>query len=343
MTVGRARKVVDRLNQLAAAKFDRVTSVDSKLFLAVAEHFIAELPLRTHKKSIASDERFIRRNLMDRSRNPFAEKPISEVTVNDVAAMVGSIANRQAHASAIAVLAKLKTIFKWAMVPPRRQSYGISADPTKFLTFRSFGLQRGFRTRFLSDAEILAYLAASDLLGSASHRALARCLILRGLPASKLAGMRWAEVDLDQMIWRSPGVSGEAEHVPLGQGMTKALGELREENSGQRQEFVFGSTRDVAPSPVTLRKLRRTINTLMDVELARNNLKQREEWQWNDLRRSVLTMMSSLDFSYPVCCAAVGLQARGRDHKRVRQLLDAHSEALVELQSEDGPYWTAFH
>ena len=118
MTVEQAQVIAARLNEVAAIKpSHQPEPTASPSFLAVAEDFIAQLPLRRHAKSIASDERFIRNNLMDPCRNPFAEKPASEVRDYDVAALVMSIADRPAPASAMATLTKFKAIFGWAMVP----------------------------------------------------------------------------------------------------------------------------------------------------------------------------------------------------------------------------------
>lgn len=348
MTVEQARVIAARLNEVAAIKpSHQPEPTASPSFLAVAEDFIAQLPLRRHAKSIASDERFIRNNLMDPCRNPFAEKPPSEVRDYDVAALVMSIADRPAPASAMATLTKFKAIFGWAMVPPRRQHYGIDTDPTAHLSRRYLGLRQSYRKRVFTRDEARAYLLAADLLGSASQRVLARSPMLSGLPAGMLAQMQWEELDLDRMIWHDPqGVRG-GNRIVLGRHMAEALSELRDSQTRSPGKFVFGCGAK-APSASSLLELRRTLTRLMGIELAGRDLAGCENWHWLDLRRSVLTMMSYFETNETSLRTITGRRVDIRtmhtplSRGHIGEVLDQHSDALLQLRSATGPYRTEY-
>lgn len=276
-------------------------------FAAVLELHIEQLHLRRHNRSADQDIRFLRRNFLDPSANPFALKPIGQITATDVFNLIMSTRDRPALARKS--LSKIKTLFNWAMHPRRQATFGLAANPVSDLTPRMLDLRARWRDRHFSELEMWAYLAAADRLEKASQRVFCQILVLTGQPAGELALMQWSELNLEEGVWirqrnRYHISVGAAGSTPLSDATVSLLRNLRCSAAASEDPAVFGSD---FTSPRKLTRLRCVIDRRMSDHMQWTGLERpREPWRWTDVRRSVLNMLVEADVSYEIARCAIG-------------------------------------
>jgi integrase len=121
----------------------------------VAEEFIAKKVVKTAKAIGTTQD--IRRELIPR----WGDKPIADVSRQDVIAMAEGIAERapyQAHN----IFGHVRLMFNWAIA---RGTYGLEASPCDRLRPADLIGEKKPRSRVLSDAEIIALWTATEALG----------------------------------------------------------------------------------------------------------------------------------------------------------------------------------
>lgn len=277
-------------------------------FAAVLELHIEQLHLRHRNRSADQDIRFLRRNFLDPSANPFALKPIGQITYTDVLNLIMSTRDRPALARKS--LSKIKTLFNWAMHPHRQATFGLAANPVSDLTARMLDLRARWRDRHFSEPEMRACLAVADRLEKASQRVFCQALVLTGQRAGDLAMMQWSELNLEEGVWIRPRDRyhlsfGVAEGTPLSGATVSLLRSLRCSAAASEDHAVFGSD---CTSPGKLARLRCVVDRRMSDHMREAGLERpREQWRWTDVRRSVLNMLAEADVSYEIARCVIGL------------------------------------
>lgn len=319
-------------------------------FSAVVEDYLKDIPTRKRNRHADQDEREIRRELLERKdkdgkiawANPWAKKPIADVTDADIAELIGAIRDRPAPGMAYNTWGHVKAIFSWAMWPERRQGYGLTNNPTQNLQPKHFKLSKTTRTRVLTDDEIRAYWAAADAtpypLGP-----FFKLLMLTGQRKNEVAGARWPEISHNRGLWTVPPErfkSGEANlsHiVPLSEDAIALLNSL-DRLSG---DCLFSSTNGKKP----INGFSRAKTALDEAMLKALKMADPEaslpEWVLHDVRRTVRTRLSGLRVNSDVAEMVIGHGKKGLQRvydqhtfePEMREALDRWASALKKIVS----------
>lgn len=192
-----------RAARAAAVKLDTgraLAGARAGTFEAVAEKYLS---LHVKKMGLRSEDE-IRRLLgrWDDERRRYAgyvyprwaKRRFTEIRRSDVAELLDEIEGRHGSGVADSVLAVIRGLMNWHQT--RDEDY---VTPIVRGMRRRRPPKRG---RWLDDAEIKALWNACE--GEATFGAICRVLLLTGQRRSKVAGMRWSDVDLDSGEWRIP-------------------------------------------------------------------------------------------------------------------------------------------
>jgi integrase len=146
--------------------------------------------------------------------NRWGARPVTDITMPEVAAAVRAIVARGSPYQAHNALGYIRRLFTWAI---GTGEYGIEVSPVERLRPAELIGKRETRARTLSDLELGRVWDAADGLGH-PYRPVVRMLILTGQRVREVADMTWREVDLDKALWTIPASrmkGGRAHEVPL--------------------------------------------------------------------------------------------------------------------------------
>jgi integrase len=202
---------------------------------------------------------------------------VSDVTLEDVAACLTTIALDRGGATAGQARSYLSRLFAWAM------GEGLCSENPVLGTNKPEGSAQQ-RERVLRNFEIAAIWNAAS--GAGDYDRIIRLLLLTGCRREEIGGLRWDEVDLEKAIIKLPKErckNGHAHIVALTAPALEILGQARQEQ-GTDRIFVFGAggaagfsrwvhgkrgldSRLTGVAPWRLHDLRRTMATGMGEEL----------------------------------------------------------------------------
>jgi integrase len=300
----------------------------SNTFAAVAEDFIkTRLPGQRKARAV---EREIRKYLIP----AWGKRPVTEITEDDVAALIERVRDRPAPYVAYGLLAITRSIFKFA-----RRPYKVATSPCAQLKPRDLELRKEARQRVLDDVELVAYWRATERL-SYPWRPFYQLLVLTGQRKAEVAGIRRSEVELASALWTIPAERFKSEHVhlvPLGQ---EALALLR------RLPVTRGDcllSTDGGRKPIGgFSKAKARLDKLMLEELQRLAVERGADpgevalapFVQHDVRRTVRTRLSQLGVNSDVAELVIGHQLKGLHAVYDRyQYLDERREALARWES----------
>lgn len=339
----RARDVARKLRQRNRKKDDIMAGGPSAgpTFASVAHAYVKAITNRRLNKSVVADQKFVCRNLIDPNVNPFAAKPISQVTEHDVCDLV-TVLKERGPQLAIAGLRKLKTIFHWAMRPDLRDRFRLTSNPTIHLSAGTFGLRTRFSSHILTVRELRVYLNAVDLLPDARERGLALAFALTGLRRSDLLNMRWSDLDLDRKIWkiwkRDRGFA-----LPLSEAMADLLVRLRDSAGPDADAFVFTEGKPA----INMTRLKRRLDAAMEIVGSAMNERPVQPWVFHDIRRTVHTVLSASSVDCNVASLALGRRLwmprvyGGARHyvNAIRVALNYQANELAAIKDGSQPDW----
>ncbi|MNS90360.1 Prophage CP4-57 integrase [compost metagenome] len=251
-------------------------------FKAVAERFI---DLRAKRnRSWQETERLLR-------HGPVAQwggRHIGDIRRADVADLIDGIA-RRSPAIARATFAAVRPLFSWCLerdLITTSPCEGLRAPP-----------RPKSRERVLTDEEIKLAWQGSDSL-SGLFGPLVKLLILTGQRRAEVAGMTWAELDLDAGIWLLPGdrtKNGRDHEVDLSDQALAVIADIPKTGALLFPARGEGAARGFS---ATKRQLNRRVREAGEAEL--DNGEEPEElpdastWRLHDLRRTAATGMAAL-------------------------------------------------
>ena len=215
----------------------------------VLEDFLARhVAVQNRPRTAAETERLLRSKVMPEWKG----RKLTAVKRRDVIDLLDGIVAAGAPVSANRVLAAVRKFFNWCI---ERDLIAVSPcsgvkPPT----------QEQSRSRHLSEDEIRLVWAACGKIGH-PFGPMIRLLLVTGQRLTEVAHMRWAEVDLDEKIWRLPAErvkNGEPHDVPLSPlaiSLLKDLGRMAGEpdyvfTTGQHRKGRDGEA-EVALAPVS--------------------------------------------------------------------------------------------
>ena len=177
-----------------------VASNEDLTFAGVACRYLKQQVERNAARSTYKETaRIIEQDVIPRWGN----RQFASIVRRDVSALVDAKAESGAEVQANRVLARLRTLFGWAVgkdLIERNPCDGLR-PPTR----------EKARDRVLSDAEIIALWSAADEVGW-PFGPLVKLLLLTAQRRDEVATMVWSELDLDQCIWSIPREKTKNDH-----------------------------------------------------------------------------------------------------------------------------------
>jgi integrase len=305
-----ARKWLDLLKRGKDPKAERERAKRAELrkqentFAAVAEEY-----LKRHVKDQRT-ARVVERDIRKELINRWAARPVTDITRDDVVALIEEIADRPAPAMAHLVFAYTRSLFNWAIA---RGQYGLETSPCDRLQPAKHIGPKEPRQRVLTDREIMALWRASEALGY-PFGPVYRLLLLTGARKGEVAGLRGREIDLDKKLWSVPPerFKSKATHlVPLTAPAITIIDALPHFGKG---DHLFSTT--FGEKPISgFSKSKDRLDALMGVELGAV-----PPWRVHDIRRTVRTRLASLQVS-----DLVAEMILGHGRKGLQRVYDQHS------------------
>jgi integrase len=271
----------------------RVAAARSKenTVATVAELFIKRKVAGTRKAQEV--ERDIRGTIIAR----WGTRPISEITRQDVVALIDEIIDRDAPYQAHNVLGYARRLFNWAI---SRDSYGLEHSPCDRLKPKDLIGAKKKRKRTLSDEELRILWRVTKRMPY-PYGPLFQLWMLTGQRSSEVAKASRGEFEPRKALWTIPPerMKGDAPHlVPMPPPVVKIWESLPRFNSG---EFLFSTTFGKKPvsgfSKVKLRVNMRMLSTMRALARMRGADPAKvklDHWVIHDIRRTVRTHLSAL-------------------------------------------------
>lgn len=203
----------------------------------------------------------------------WGERPIREITKQDVVKLIDGLIKRKVPRQANIVFAKVRKLFKWAVGQA-------ILDTSPCADISPKATERGPRARVLTDAEIKAFWIAAGGLGYPFGPAF-RVLLVTGQRLGEVAGMRWSELHplgTERYDWLLPRerTKNQREHaVPLSLLAVDCF--ALDVPTIEGQDLLFTTTGETAISGFSKAKAR--LDEAMGVT----------GWTLHDLRRTVAT------------------------------------------------------
>ncbi len=263
------------------------------------------------------------RRILERDAIPaLGNRPMVAITRGEVVTLLDRTAQRS-PSMARALFAQLRPLFKWAR--DRVIDHNPIADLKGPPPLAS-------RKRKLDHAEIRAFWKATAALDY-PWAPFFQLLLLTGQRREEVAGMRWAEIDLEKGLWRLPSKeeyqpqrtkNGEEHFVDLS---PQALA-IFETLPGSRTGLVFTTTGITPISGFSKPKGR------LDALMARELGGELQPWRNHDLRRTVSTLMGDDLGIDPAVIDRIqnhvtGLKANMRGPYQLQQLRGPRRDALL--------------
>ncbi|MGR9296991.1 tyrosine-type recombinase/integrase [Rhizobium leguminosarum] len=332
-----AREIANRLNRTTASFAPDGAGATTWTFADVAEAYLEWLPSRDRNRSTGSEIKFFRRHILDPAVNRWRDKPIGAVIDDDVATLVYAIRSRGAKTTARNCLAKMRTMFRWAMRPDRRQQFGLRHNPVDNLTPRLLDLKPRPRLRWhLSIRELQAYLTVIDDLPNRRDRALAWMLALTGARLVELTAARWSDIDLDRKLWaRRSYLSDQISRTPISSAVAALLADLRETFAPEPDDFVFGAEAGKRV-PKDRSRMKALVGRRMEEWLVSDGSRPLEPWTWCDMRRTVRIILANLGLDFGPNRSVFGrngISLAYYGESKLRAALDLLAEELDAVRS----------
>ncbi|NEV64148.1 tyrosine-type recombinase/integrase [Thiorhodococcus minor] len=210
-------------------------------FASVRDEFLVKYRGRQNRKPAPRTMAEIKRVLSSDLFADWSERPLAKITRRDVLDVLDILVERDAEVMANRTLAYLSMLFGWAL---HREI--ITTDPTD--NIKKPGTEQS-RERVLELAELRAIWQATEPT-QANHgdlfTGIVRILMLTGQRREEVAGMRWAELNLDARTWTLPAnrTKNKREHlVPLSDPVLEIIQARKTEQEAMRlkTEYVFTS------------------------------------------------------------------------------------------------------
>jgi integrase len=235
----------------------------------------------------------------------WGDKPIAGIAKRDVEALLDTIADRGAEVQANRTLARLRTLFNWAV-----EKDHLTASPVVRMKPR---VKEHPRDRALSDDEIRWFWQACEEIGQ-PFGPLFQLLLLTAQRRDEVGTLEWPEIDLEKRLWsigRHKAKNDRAHDVHLSELAVEIISALPKK---AHVSLVFTTT-DTTPVSgfsrakenldAAMRRARRRSLGLPEndeaylkaLALPRGKKPPEEvaEWILHDLRRTAATGMARLN------------------------------------------------
>lgn len=141
-TLAQARATTRKWDRKRKVGIDPRRPDEEATFPALVEKYLGRAKFKELKQA-AKYEHEIRRELLDKQRNPWLNKAVAEIDDVDVAQLIAAIRDRPAPGQALNILGHTRTIFTFAMMPEHRRMYSLKSHPIAHLNATGFDLECG--------------------------------------------------------------------------------------------------------------------------------------------------------------------------------------------------------
>jgi integrase len=248
----------------------------AEAFAAIADRYMKAVERNIRPGTIKEARR-----ILDHDAKPkWGDRPIAAITRQDVAELLDEIAARGAMVQANRTLARLKTLFRWAL-----DEELVATDPTARVRRRT---KETARDRTLSDDEIRWFWSGCEAAGW-PFGPLFKLLLLTAQRRDEVGTLERSEIDLERRVWTIPrgkAKNDRAHEVPLSRLAVETIAGLP-----RLGNLVFSTT---GTSPVSgFSRAKATLDARMSA-LAGEPV---AEWILHDLRRTAATGMARLNIA----------------------------------------------
>jgi integrase len=270
----------------------------------------------------------------------FAPKAMMTIERKDIRAVIKAVSARSEAAGRL-LFSDIRPLFKWAL-----DEEIIKSNPMA-------GMQGPkpieARERTLQDFEIKAMWQATAQV-SWPFASIYKLLLLTGARRDEVAGMRWAELDLDNALWiipRERTKNGRTHRVALSAPAVSLLDRaailaIKAHRGFKDSDLVFSTTGTTAPSGFS--KAKRALDAAMKEILGGRF----EEWRVHDLRRTCATGMEDLGIPTRVVETAlnhisgtkagiVGVYQRAEHKEAVKTAFEAWGRRVIKILGDAPP------
>ncbi|NKM44315.1 tyrosine-type recombinase/integrase [Rhizobium leguminosarum bv. viciae] len=324
MTIAEARAVATSWGELAEKRIDPREEDERRreertlrrrhTCRSVLEDYIVAMPNRDFNRSVPEQIELIRRLLLKPGQNAcWLDKPISEVTGEEIAGAVEAVRLKPAPAAAYNLFSILRTFFNWASSPARKSRFGLADNPIRGLTHKDLSLRINAGTRVLTALEARACLAAAAATPY-PYGPFATAVLTTGQRLREVAGMRWSELRLAEKLWVIPEErfkTGTTQRVPLSDAMIVLLEDIQRLLPAEHGDCVFSTTNGRIPIN-GFSKAKEALDRKM-LEILRENdpLATLPNWTWHDARRTLRTQIEAFASRPEIGEVAIGHVKKG--------------------------------
>ncbi len=281
MSLAEARRLAQEIKDGGSVAevlgIDEEDEPEELTFGQLAENYIARgMVHRTglragepHKRA-AETERLIRKEILP----TWGDLPVDTLTKKDATKLTDAISDRGSPQTANVVHRTYHAMMNWAV---RRGE--VDANPFSLMGAPGPTVER---TRLLAPDEIKAIWNACYMVGY-PFGPFYRLQLLTGQRRNEVAEMQWAELDLDERVWRIPGTrtkNGLDHEVPLS---SLAAQEIANLPRSALSDYVFTTGNSGSP-----------ISGFSRSKLRLDRYSGVKDWRGHDLRRCMRTGMAEL-------------------------------------------------
>ena len=213
----------------------------------------------------------------------WGKRPIGSILRRDVSALIDKKAASGAEVQANRILARLRTLFGWAVEKDR-----IPANPCDGLRPPT---KEKSRDRVLSEEEIRTFWRAADELDW-PFGPLFKLLLLTAQRRDEVASMEWSEINLDTGLWTIPREKAKNDHGHDVQLSMEALAIIKAPPR-VAGPYVFSTNGKTPVSGFSRAKERLDASMLATLKEAAAEATL-DPWILHDLRRTATTGMAGL-------------------------------------------------
>lgn len=268
---------VEQRREAKRAAIAAESKAPASTFSAVADRYMVGYVEKNTRPATTKETR----RILDRDVKPrWGGRQIASITRQDIGELLDEIAGRGAMVQANRTLARLKTLFSWAL-----DEEIVTSDPTLRVRQR---VKEAARDRALSQDEIRLFWFGCDA-ANWPFGPIFKLLLLTAQRRDEVGMLEWSEIDLGNRVWTIPrerSKNDRAHNVHLSALAVEIIEGLPKLENESR--FVFTTT---GHSPVSgFSRAKAALDDRMRGLVATAV----EPWILHDLRRTAATGMAGL-------------------------------------------------
>lgn len=336
-------QVTRGLNPIKEAENERMRAALSKreTFRSVFQDFLTTLPNRKRNRTAHQDIMMLEKEVLNAELNPFVDRPIADVTINDIQRLVIDMNQREARTAARKVFWQLNKFYRWLRGSmDRRELYGVTLNPRDYINPKEMFVSSGSRDRHLSATELRCLWRVIKRMEYPMGPYFVM-LLLTVQRRNEVAKARWSEFDLLNRVWVIPAnryKTGKSQVVPLPELVIELLKEIqaRQVITG---DFVFSYNGGLTPINCFSKSVKRLKREFAADFVTEHPTFPSLDFTLHDCRRTGRTQLAALQVRQEIATLILGHEKQGMDkvynqyayQAEIRDALDRWSRHLVAI------------